>query len=361
MKNILLTLFFSVGLSVTAAGWGVAQQTPMPRGEPATSTDGASFAPTPPLTDAVKDLFGKTVHIEPQVDGRPLPTNDWWTTLLSEAPFPGRLYAYPFTVSADGNGLQIWYPQGWNADGTQLEPGQPLVIEPIDRNPVADPTARLLYDFESDWETAGWTIRGDAFGEAPMTNEQHASRDFVGQQFAASFHKHDPGKGVSTSPEFTIDKPFLHFKVAGGDDRELLGVHLIIEGASVLQEVGARNNEFQWKTWNLAELQGKQAQIQLVDESQGGWGFISADHFVLSDYESLPIPDVISHASTLDWGDWHVAMRLHISETKKADVTFGRGLPYVWIEPDGIDLLIPGIVDENGVLEHDGRKFGVFA
>ena len=88
---------------------------------------------------------------------------------------------------------------------------------------------------------------------------------------------------------------------------------------------------------------------------------MSADHFVLSDNDSIPKSGAFSHASTLGWGDWHVAMRLHLSNTKKADVTFGRGMPYVWIEPTGIDLKIPGVVKPDGTLLYEGATYGVHA
>ena len=61
-----------------------------------------------------------------------------------------------------------------------------------------------------------------------------------------------------------------------------------------------------------------------------------------------PKSGAFSHASTLNWGDWHVSMRLHLNQNKKADVTIGRGMPYVWIEPRGIDLKIPGELKKDG-------------
>ena len=52
---------------------------------------------------------------------------------------------------------------------------------------------------------------------------------------------------------------------------------------------------------------------------------------------------------------------LHLSNTKKADVTFGRGMPYVWIEPKGLDLKIPGVVKPDGTLLYEGATYGVHA
>ena len=319
------------------------------------------FADHPPELESVKKLFSKKVFLEPAVQGRPLPTNDWWTTLLAQSPFPGRMYAYPFTVSADASAVKIWYPQKWNEQGTEMVAGEPLLIEPLDLNPNPNPEERVLFDFEKDWAAMGWSIEGNAFGESSMTNAQHGSRNFVGLRFAASFYGHDGGTGVATSPEFLIDKSYLHFKVAGGSDKKILGVHLLVAGQSVFQDVGNQNNDFTWRKWDLRKYKGQQAQVRLIDQSKRGWGFVSADHFVLSDLDSIPNAGPFSHASTLSWGDWHVSMRLHLSKDKKADVTFGRGMPYVWIEPKGIDLKIPGVLQANGTLIHNGRVFGVHA
>ena len=319
------------------------------------------FAEKPPANESTQKLFAKKVNLEPEVQGKPLPTNDWWTTLLANEDFPGRLYAYPFTVSADAQGIQIWYPLEWNENGTEMDHGDPLLIEPIDPTPDSDLPEQTLFDFEKDWRTLGWELEGTAFGDAPMSHSQHGSKGIVGKRYAASFYGYDGGLGTVTSPEFVLGKDYLHFKVAGGSEKEILGVHLLVEGMSVYQEVGKRSNDLEWRTWDLREYRGKKAKIQLVDKSKGGWGFISADHFVLSELPTTPKSGPFSHASTLNWGDWHVAMRLHLNESKKADVTFGRGMPYVWIEPRGLQLKIPGELQANGILVHDERVFGIFA
>ena len=170
------------------------------------------FAEKPPENESVQKLFARTVHLEPEVHGKPLPTNDWWTTLLANDGFPGRLYAYPFTVSANAQGVQIWYPLEWNQNGTEMDAGEPLVIEPIDPTPDSDPVEQTLFDFEKDWAALGWTLEGTAFGDAPMTHGQHGSRGIVGKRYAASFYGHDGGLGKATSPEFVIEKEYLHFK-----------------------------------------------------------------------------------------------------------------------------------------------------
>ena len=55
-----------------------------------------------------------------------------------------------------------------------------------------------------------------------MINQQHGSRGIVGRRYAASFYGHDGALGKAISPEFPIDKDYLHFKVAGGRKRKFL-------------------------------------------------------------------------------------------------------------------------------------------
>ena len=66
---------------------------------------------------------------------------------------------------------------------------------------------------------------------------------YKGNRYAASFYGHDGSIGKATSPAFVIDKDYLHFKVGGGCETEILGVHLHVDDQSVYQEVGKRNND----------------------------------------------------------------------------------------------------------------------
>jgi levanase len=60
-------------------------------------------------------------------------------------------------------------------------------------------------------------------------------------------------------------------------------VDLVIDGKVVRSATGANGENLDWTSWDLRDLQGKQAQIQVVDHSSGGWGHILADDFSLSD------------------------------------------------------------------------------
>ncbi|MCT9139439.1 GH32 C-terminal domain-containing protein [Streptomyces violarus] len=87
-----------------------------------------------------------------------------------------------------------------------------------DKGTYTPPTGTAVQDFES----AGfgeWTITGTAFGQAPATGAvdgQGTVTGFDGKGIANSFHGGDGATGTLSSPEFTVDNPYLNFKIGGG-------------------------------------------------------------------------------------------------------------------------------------------------
>ena len=334
-----------------------------------------SYASEPPPEKGTQKLYAIKPLLEKEVQGKPLPTNDWWTSLLAESPFPGKMWAYPLTVSADSDGVLVWYCKEWNNNGTEMKLGQPLKIHAVDSEPK-DPNADVvLNDFESEnWGT--WQMTGNAFGPGPMTEQKHKMFKYGGNRYACSFDKGDQGTGSVTSSEFSLTHDYMKFLVAGGRDNNQLGVFLLINGKKVLQSVGKNSTEFRWVTWDVKKWKGQKARILIQDNSKGGWGFIAADHFTLSNTEGVSSTGVFSQTSTKGWGDWTVEMRLKASQQKYFDVTFGRGLPYVWVESRTLGFEIGSKVDnaftlegkkaqfplsgDSLIIEVDGRLYGLF-
>ncbi len=76
---------------------------------------------------------------------RPLPTNHWWTNLLTDR-YAGQLWAFPHQVKADAQGIQITFPTRWNEAGTDPVSEFPLAVGGVDFKP-ADSRAKSW----SDW------------------------------------------------------------------------------------------------------------------------------------------------------------------------------------------------------------------
>ncbi|MET7429831.1 GH32 C-terminal domain-containing protein [Streptomyces flaveolus] len=87
-----------------------------------------------------------------------------------------------------------------------------------DKGTYTPPAGTVVQNFEgTDYGT--WTTTGTAFGQGPAAGAvdgQGTVDGFDGRRLANSFHGGDFATGTLTSPSFTVDSPYLNFKVGGG-------------------------------------------------------------------------------------------------------------------------------------------------
>jgi fructan beta-fructosidase len=148
----------------------------------------------------------------------------------------------------------------------------------------------VLADFEgSDYR--GWTTNGSAFGTAPAQGtlpNQMKVTGFIGKGLANSFLRGDASTGTLTSPEFIIHRRFLTFLIGGGGYPGKTCVNLLVDGAKVRTATGPNtepggSEELALQSWEVADLAGKKARLEIVDQATGGWGHINVDQIVLTD------------------------------------------------------------------------------
>lgn len=87
-----------------------------------------------------------------------------------------------------------------------------------DKGSYTPPTGTVVQDFEGSG-FGEWTTTGTAFGQGPAAGAvdgQGAVEGFDGKGLANSFHGGDGATGTLSSPEFTVDSPYLNFKIGGG-------------------------------------------------------------------------------------------------------------------------------------------------
>lgn len=307
---------------------------------------GAQIAPEPPDLPAIRELYDAPPMLGPSARNRPLPSNDWWTTLLRNPPFPGTLWVMPLTVTPDAKGLNIGYPQGWSQGGNELIQGEPLGISGIPPDPGLPGGAVLLFDFEEDEWPNTWEVTGNAFGTGPMPATRHPASNISGNAYACSFYEGDSGTGTLTSPAFRLTHDFLHLRVSGGNDASQLGVELLVNGEVIHKAVGNQSNDLIPHRWDLRSHRGRQARLRLVDDHTGGWGFIAADAVILSNDPEPPTPGIFQRCSVLDWGDWSVKMGVHGTNSSRFEVTMVRGMPFLWIQPVDLPPFITLLPDD---------------
>jgi sucrose-6-phosphate hydrolase SacC (GH32 family) len=142
----------------------------------------------------------------------------------------------------------------------------------------------VLGDF-NDGTYQGWTIEGNAFGDAPATGPLGKQRKIKGHKtkgLVNTFLTVDKSTGVLTSPEFTVKHHFLTFLHGGGYWKGQTYIELLIQGASVQQIVGRNDGNLKPNIFDLRNYQGKKAQVRIVDRANRGWGHVLADEFILT-------------------------------------------------------------------------------
>jgi len=148
----------------------------------------------------------------------------------------------------------------------------------------------LLADFEGvnygDWKTTG-----TAFGTGPARGTlpgQMPVDGYVGTGLANSFFGGDDSIGRLTSPQFKVERKYIHFLIGGGGWDGKTCLNLLLDGQVVRTATGSNidpggSERLQPGQWDVGEFLGKRVQLELVDNATGGWGHITVDQIVQSD------------------------------------------------------------------------------
>jgi sucrose-6-phosphate hydrolase SacC (GH32 family) len=168
------------------------------------------------------------------------------------------------------------------------------------------PQGKLVADFESGY--ADWKADGDAFGNEPARGtlpHQQPVGGFKGERLVNSFNDGDRAQGTLTSPLFEITAKHLSFLIGGGA-HEQTRVDLLVDGKAVRTARGRERERLAWQSWDVSELRGKKAEIQVIDKHSGGWGHINLDHILLADEPARPASE---EALWADYGaDFYAAV-----------------------------------------------------
>jgi fructan beta-fructosidase len=155
----------------------------------------------------------------------------------------------------------------------------------------------LLADFEGK-DYGAWKVTGTAFGPGPVRGTlpgQMPVSGYLGQGLVNSFFGGDASTGTLTSPPFKIERKYINFLVGGGKHEGKTCINLLVAGKVVRTATGPNDRpggseQLDWHTWDVAELAGKDAVIEIVDDHTGGWGHINIDHIVQSNRRKMAGP-----------------------------------------------------------------------
>jgi fructan beta-fructosidase len=167
---------------------------------------------------------------------------------------------------------------------------------------AAAPIQDIVFaDFESP-NYGQWTTTGTAFGDGPTRGTlpgQMAVSGFKGKQLVDSFHGGDATTGTLTSPPFKIEHPYIAFLIGGGALEGKTCMNLLVDDKIIHTSTGTNTQPGGQELlvgahWDVRELLGKSARLQIVDDAKDGWGHILVDHIVFTDNPALALSPATS-------------------------------------------------------------------
>jgi len=156
------------------------------------------------------------------------------------------------------------------------------------KDPPAEPVRppELFADFEGD-DYGAWKIEGDALGKSPARGTLEAQQKVTGFSGKGLVNTYlggsDELEGKLISPEFKIERPWITFLVGGGAHKDRTCINLVVDGKAVRTATGRNNEHLTPCNWEVADLVGRAARIEIVDAATEGWGHINIDRIEFRD------------------------------------------------------------------------------
>lgn len=201
------------------------------------------------------------------------------------------------------------------------------------------------FDFEDGtyqrWITLGCFRGGLAEGE--RSGQRRIINLGGGRWFLTSWGAqgdHDRGRAIS--PQFRIEGDIMTVRVGGGRLPGRAGVRLWVDDHIERTAVGSRSEVLVQREWDVGELRGRSARIEVFDEATGSWGHILFDEMHQYVVESGEAPRLIAYPPE---GPQEPAESIRAAEQRGLDSYIQRGrrrsLPRRSSERGGAHMIAP--------------------
>jgi fructan beta-fructosidase len=128
---------------------------------------------------------------------------------------------------------------------------------------------------------------------------------FIGKGLVNSFFNGDGTTGRLTSPDFKVERRGISFLIGGGGHVGKTCLNLLIDNKVARTATGPNtesggSERLEPGFWDVSELKGRTAHLEIVDEATGGWGHINVDQIVFTDQRPPAILQNVTRELTLD-------------------------------------------------------------
>ncbi len=194
--------------------------------------------------------------------------------------------------------------------------------------------ATIFEDFEKK-TYEGWTLTGTAFGKGPShgtaPNQQPVS-GFAGRGLVNTYPGNDEAQGTATSKPFKIERRYIGFLIGGGNHPNQTCINLRVGGKVVRSTTGKNQEALEPASWDVSDLKGKEASIEIVDHRSDGWGHINVDQIVFSD---IPPEPLLREGTAIDAAA--KAIGIAFSSAEEAAIAEGSAIKLAGIiDPDAV-------------------------
>ena len=159
-----------------------------------------------------------------------------------------------------------------------------------------------------------WSMKGDCWGNCPEGNGFGGARfsGWSGSYYLSSAHprigdtKMVTGTGEATTAEFKIAHKELRFKIGGGNYPGQCAINLLVKDADGVEQVvrtqtGNDSDRLDDASWDLTDLVGKKAHLQLVDKlAFGSRAYLLVDDIELVGLAARPAPASVEEPTTTE-------------------------------------------------------------
>jgi hypothetical protein len=169
---------------------------------------------------------------------------------------------------------------------------------------------------------------------------------YGGKYLVNSYRDNDDLTGTLTSPDFTIHRSYIHFRIGGGNHPGKACINLVVDGQVVRTSTGKNNEKLEWDYWEVAGLHGRKAHIEIIDNAKGPWGHINIDDIRFGDEP----PKEIGYRKLQDQADFGT-LALSFLDEKAFGSPLGPGeFATTGRLPEGTALHFPLGEDRTGAL-----------